>query len=125
MRHAKKRHKLNRPKDQQKALLRGLAEQLLIHGQIQTNMTRAKVLRSFVEKNITKAKQAIAATEPAGRLHKIRQVAANISPRIITQILSRAEQLNDREGGYVRLLRVNKERRGDQSTMAVVQLLDS
>ena len=47
--------KLNRPTDERKALLRGLATDLLWYGKIETTAAKAKQLRSYVEKLITKA----------------------------------------------------------------------
>ena len=47
--------KLGRPAKERNALLRGLASQLLWYGKIETTAAKAKQLRSYVEKLITKA----------------------------------------------------------------------
>ncbi len=47
--------KLGRPSKERNAMLRGLASQLLWYGKIETTAARAKQLRSYVEKLITKA----------------------------------------------------------------------
>ncbi|MBQ7351955.1 MAG: 50S ribosomal protein L17 [Clostridia bacterium] len=47
--------KLNRPTDERIAVLRSLATNLLWYGKIETTLEKAKELRSYVEKIITKA----------------------------------------------------------------------
>ena len=47
--------KLGRTSKERNALLRGLASQLLWYGRIETTAQKAKELRSYVEKLITKA----------------------------------------------------------------------
>ena len=47
--------KLGRTSKERNALLRGLASQLLWYGKIETTAEKAKELRSYVEKLITKA----------------------------------------------------------------------
>ena len=43
MRHQCKRHKLGRPQDQRKAVLRSLASSLFMHGEIKTTMAKAQL----------------------------------------------------------------------------------
>ena len=57
MRHGRKIHKLSKAADQRKALLRSLASQLFLHGEITTTMARAKALKPFAESIITFAKK--------------------------------------------------------------------
>ncbi|MBO7219056.1 MAG: 50S ribosomal protein L17 [Clostridia bacterium] len=47
--------KLNRPTDERKALLRGLATDLLWYGRIETTLEKAKEVRTYVEKLLTRA----------------------------------------------------------------------
>ena len=68
MRHRKKVDMLGKPADQRKALLRGLATEVIKHGQILTTETRAKAVKKQVERLITLAKK--------GDLHSRRQAAA-------------------------------------------------
>ena len=56
MRHRCRVPELGLPADQRKALLRSLATELIRNGQIKTTKTRAKAVRSKVEKMITLAK---------------------------------------------------------------------
>lgn len=65
-----KKHTLGKAQDQRKALLRSLATELFVHGEITTTMARAKALKPYAEKIITLAKK--------GDLHSIRQAARYI-----------------------------------------------
>ena len=56
MRHGKKIHRLGRPADQRKALLRALTTQLLTHGAIETTKTKAKAVRPWIDKMVNLAK---------------------------------------------------------------------
>lgn len=57
MRHKKKRHRLNRPADQRRALLRTLTTQVLKYGRVTTTEAKAKAVKSEVERMITLAKR--------------------------------------------------------------------
>lgn len=57
MRHQCKRHHLSKAADQRRALLRSLATELFLHGEIKTTMARAKALRPYAENVITFAKK--------------------------------------------------------------------
>jgi ribosomal protein L17 len=56
MRHGRKIHRVGRPADQRKALLRALTTQLLTHGAIKTTKQKAKAVRPWVDKMIVLAK---------------------------------------------------------------------
>ncbi len=55
----KKARKLHREKDQRKALLKSLARSFILKEKIKTTQTKAKVVRSLIEKYITSAKKKI------------------------------------------------------------------
>ncbi|MDJ0626278.1 MAG: 50S ribosomal protein L17 [Candidatus Caenarcaniphilales bacterium] len=124
MRHGLKRNTLGRAKDQQKALLRSLSRELIINGHIQTTLTKAKVLRPFIEKIITKAKKSLAASDPAHKLHYIRLIRKDLASDIVSSLLDRAKPLADRQGGYTRIIKTIK-RRGDSTQMSIIQILDN
>ena len=56
MRHRKAGRQLRRTSEQKLALMRSLAASLIEHGAIETTEAKAKELRPFVEKLITKVK---------------------------------------------------------------------
>ena len=66
MRHRRAGYKLGRTTAHRQAMLRNMAASLFEHGQIVTTVPKAKALRPFVEKIVSKAKQ--------GDLHSRRQV---------------------------------------------------
>ena len=142
MRHMTKKHTLGKAKDQRDALLRSLATELFVHGEIKTTMARAKALRPYAEEIITLAKK--------GDLHAIRQAARHIynketgkfmdlttgevfeapaaDKKLAKQTVLRklfviiGKQYSDRKGGYTRIFRL-PPRRGDASEMALIQLV--
>ena len=72
MRHGRKIHKLSKAADQRKALLRSLASQLFLNGEITTTMARAKALKPFAESIITFAKKGdLAARREAKKIFMI------------------------------------------------------
>jgi large subunit ribosomal protein L17 len=132
MRHLKSGWKLKRTSSHRKALLRNLATQLLEHKRIETTLAKAKALRPFVEKLITKAKRAILRERqnllPEG--HKIDIHARRIVGRLITNKAVLQELFDtiapvvvERPGGYLRIVKTGF-RRGDAAEMAVVELVD-
>jgi len=57
MRHKVKKNRIGRPADQRRALLRNMTTQVLKHGRITTTLSKAKAVRSEVEKMITLGKR--------------------------------------------------------------------
>lgn len=116
MRHRKAGRQLRRTSEQKLALMRSLASSLIERGSIETTEAKAKELRPFVEKLITKAKTGtLHSRRLAGRqIHK-REVAdklfADIGPMFAT-----------RQGGYTRILKTG-HRKGDGAEMARIELI--
>jgi len=124
MRHARKRNSLGRAKDQQEALIRSLARHLILNGHIETTLSKAKVLRPFIEKIITKAKKSTKATEGALKLHYIRLIRKELAADVIETLFDKAKLLLERPGGYTRIIKTSS-RRGDSTQMSVIQILDN
>jgi len=116
MRHCRRVKKLGRPADQRRALLRSLATELIRHGQITTTKTRAKAVRSEVDKIITLAKD--------GSLAARRRAIAYLYDKNLVHSLFEnvQERYGNRKGGYTRVLRTIR-RRGDNAEMAVIELV--
>jgi len=109
--------KFGRKTDQRRALLKGLATSLVIHGKIETTLPKAKELVRYIEKLITKAKK--------GDLHNRRQVIAGLSTqeaafKLVDEI---APQLTGRTSGHVRVERTEL-RVGDGTQMATISFVD-
>jgi large subunit ribosomal protein L17 len=83
---------------------------------METTVTRAKELRSVVEKIITIGKN--------DDLHSKRQVFAVITKEDVSKKLfdDIAPRYKDRNGGYTRIIRIGP-RRGDAAEMAVIELV--
>ena len=145
MRHQSKKHHLGKAQDQRNALLRSLATELILHGEIKTTMARAKALKPYAENNITLAKQ--------GTLHSRRLAAkfifdketgkfmnfetgevlegvekADKEQKAVAQTILRklfaetGKKYANRNGGYTRIYRM-PPRRGDAAEMALIQLV--
>ncbi len=116
-RHGYKGRKFGRERDQREALIKGLAESLILRESIQTTLEKAKDLRPYLEKLITKAKK--------GGLHNRRQIIKSL------QTLEAAHKLVDeiapmikRESGYLRITKTS-ERRGDNAQLARISFVDN
>jgi large subunit ribosomal protein L17 len=116
MRHQCRVPQLGKPADQRKALLRSLATELIRHGQIQTTKTRAKAVRTEVDRMITLAKD--------GSLAARRRALGYIFDKQLVHALfeQAPERYGNRNGGYTRVVRTLR-RRGDNAEMAIIELI--
>ena len=127
MRHRYAHRRLGRNSKERRALLRGLATDLLHHEHIVTTVPKAKEVRPIVERLITIAKRGVRAEEPKGRtLAARRLVMTDIANEdVVTKLFDQlAPRFMDRPGGYTRILRLG-HRRGDGGEIAQIELLGS
>ena len=118
MRHRKAGRSLRRTSEQKLALMRNLATSLIEHGVIETTEAKAKELRPFVEKLITKARNGtLHARRLAGRHVQKREAADKLFQEIGPRFAKRA-------GGYTRILKTG-HRKGDGADMARIELIES
>lgn len=138
MRHRKAGYKLGRTTSHRRATLRNLAAGLFEHGQITTTVPKAKALQPFAERLITLAKR--------GDLHSRRLVIARLQdrvmaddedliernrygelrrgPKLVKHIFDEvAPRFRDRPGGYTRIVRLDRRRKGDGAELCVIQLI--
>jgi large subunit ribosomal protein L17 len=96
-------------------MLSNLAASLIKHGRIETTLTKAKALRPFVEKVVTKAKNAAAKTEKKDILHLRRLALADVrDENAITKLFNEThKEFTNRSGGYTRIYKLGAQRRGD------------
>lgn len=142
MRHQCKKHTLSKAQDQRKALLRSLATELFVHGEIKTTMARAKALRPYAEGIITLAKKGdlnsrrqaakfiydketgkymdLETSEVFEKLEEGKKLAPQTVLRKLFCVISK--QYSERQGGYTRIYRL-PPRRGDATEMALIQLV--
>lgn len=116
MRHLNKGRQLSRSSSHKKALMGNLAQELFEHKRIKTTLGKAKEMRSFVEKLITKAK--------SGTLAARRDVAGVCSRRSAISILfdEIGPKMADRPGGYTRIIKLGV-RMGDAAPMAIIEIV--
>lgn len=117
MRHKHGYRKLGRTASHRKALLKNLAIALINYEKIETTTPKARELRSYIEKLITKAKVGDsnahrAAFEYLQDKESVKKLVNEIAPRYET-----------RNGGYTRIIK-SRVRRGDAAEMAIIELLD-
>lgn len=111
----KKGRKLSLQRNQRRALLKGLAENLILKERIRTTRARAKELSSFLEKEITAAKKQDLAS--AKRAHRL------FSPKAAEKLHQElGARFAPRPGGYTRLLRLPR-RASDQAELVFVELI--
>lgn len=105
----------------QRLILSNLATALFEHGRITTTEAKARLLRPYAEKLITKAKKADAGENP---LHQRREVLKVIRDKGVVHTLFTeiAPTFADRPGGYTRITKVGN-RAGDNAPMAVIELV--
>jgi large subunit ribosomal protein L17 len=98
-------------------MLSNLALSLFEHERIKTTEAKAKALRPFAERLITKAKK--------GTVHDRRQVLATIEDRDVVHKLFAdiGPRFADRNGGYTRILKLGP-RNGDGAAMALIELVE-
>lgn len=99
MRHHHKGRSFGRPKNQREALLRSLARSLVMHERISTTEAKAKELRPFMEKLVTRAKVDSVANRRivSSRIHDDEAVT-----KLFTAV---GPRYADRTGGYVRIVK--------------------
>ena len=100
----------------QRHILSNLAQELFWEERVTTTVTKAKLLRPYAEKLITKAR--------TGSLHARRQILAKIEDtEVVTHLFDEiAPRYAERAGGYTRIVRMGP-RRGDGAEMAIVELV--
>ena len=117
MRHHNTKRKFGRDKNQRKALLNSLALNLIVRGKIKTTEPKAKELRPFMEKLITKAKKGdmstrrVVISKLSNRSKEVKKLFEVIAPKY-----------KDRNGGYTRLLKLGA-RKSDGAKMAVIEFV--
>jgi large subunit ribosomal protein L17 len=125
MRHLKHHQSLGVTREHRAALLSNLAAALITHGRIETTLTKARALRPFIEKIITKAKQAAAAPEKKDAIHLRRQALRKVRDEDAVTLLfnEKAAQFSKRPGGYTRIYKLAPRRIGDSAEMALIEFV--
>ena len=112
----KKGARLGGSASHQKKILANLAAQLIEHGAIKTTDAKAKLLRPYVEKIITKAKKGtVADRSNVLKLITDKEVVAYLFNEL-------APKFEGREGGYTRIIKL-ENRKGDNAPVSQISLV--
>ncbi|MCX2683525.1 50S ribosomal protein L17 [Campylobacter sp. MIT 21-1685] len=116
MRHKHGYRKLGRTSSHRSALLKNLSIALVTSGKIETTLPKAKELRSYIEKLITRAR--------IGDFNAHRAIFAALQDKQATKKLVNelAPKFKDRNGGYTRIIKT-RIRRGDAAEMAYIEFV--
>ena len=116
MKHLKKHRKFGRETGQRKALIRALSHNLIVYKKIKTTEAKAKELRPYIEKIITKAKND---TSESRRLVFKKNPNKEDVKKIFTDI---SPKYRKRKGGYTRIIKL-PPRKGDKAKMAIIEFV--
>ncbi|KAA6227659.1 MULTISPECIES: 50S ribosomal protein L17 [unclassified Campylobacter] len=116
MRHKHGYRKLGRTSAHRGALFKNLTIALVNSGKIETTLPKAKELRGYVERLITRAR--------VGDFNAHRAVFAHLQDKNATNKLVSeiAPNYKERNGGYTRIIKT-RLRRGDAAQMAYIEFL--
>ena len=125
MRHQKHHASLGVTREHRESMLSNLAAALITHGRIQTTLTKARVLRPFIEKLITKAKLAAGKSEKKDAVHLRRLVLRDIRDEDAVTLLfnEKYKDFANRAGGYTRIYKLGPQRLGDAAEMALIEFV--
>ena len=118
MRHRYSGRKLNRTSSQRLAMLKNMSTSLIEYETIKTTVSKAKEVRSFVERLVTIAK--------TDSVSKRRIVFSRIrSKDAVSKLFNDiGPRFKNRPGGYLRIVRCGF-RNGDKTDMALIQFVDT
>ncbi len=116
MKHHKAIRKFGRERGQRNALLKSLALSLILKDKIKTTEAKAKELRPFIEKLVTKSLD--------GTIASRKLVVARIGGKDAVKKLfdTIAPKYKDRKGGYTRIVKL-PHRAGDASKMSQIEFI--
>lgn len=106
------------------AMLSNMSVSLITHGRIKTTLAKAKALRPFIEKIVTKAKRAAAKTEKKDKLHLRRLALRDVRDEAAISMLfdDKVSEFENRPGGYTRIYKLGP-RTGDAAEMALIEFV--
>jgi large subunit ribosomal protein L17 len=125
MRHNKHHASLGVSVEHRRAMLSNMAASLITHGRIETTLAKAKALRPFIEKVITKAKQAAAKAEKKDAIHLRRLALSDVRDETaVTKLFNETyKEFANRNGGYTRIYKLGQQRLGDAAELALIEFV--
>ena len=115
MRHQKARPTLDRKAAPRNAMLRSLANSVVLLGRVQTTVAKVKAVQPIVERAITTAK-----TTTLTSRRTLHQTFTDIAvKKLLTEL---GPKYKDRKGGYTRRILAH-QRQGDRAQMAILEFV--
>ena len=117
MRHSNNKRKFGRVRKVRIALINSLACNLIVRERMKTTLPKAREIRPFIEKLITRAKKGDLATRRlmisklGGRSREVKKLFDSLAPKYA-----------DKKGGYTRILKLGT-RTADGAPMAIIELI--
>ncbi len=95
--------------------MKSLARSLVLRGKIQTTIAKAKEIRPYVEKLITRGR--------TDTLSNRRLLISTLGDeKAVTKLISTAKTYDGRTGGYLRIVKMGP-RKGDAAEMAIIEFV--
>jgi large subunit ribosomal protein L17 len=118
MRHRKAGKKLGRTSSHRAAMARNIVVALIEHERIVTTLPKAKNVKPLMEKLVTMSKDA--------SMHSRRRVFAQVRSKSATTKLFSVlgPRFQARKGGYCRILKLSKNRLGDNGERAILEFVE-
>jgi large subunit ribosomal protein L17 len=113
MRKRKQGRKFGRKRDQRRALMKGLAVNLVEKQRIKTTLAKARELRPYIEKLITKARTG----ETASFRLLLKYLPKKTAFKLFNDI---APKFKDVPGGYTRILKAG-QRKSDGAAIGIIE----
>src|SRR4029079_8253695 len=131
MRHNKHDASLGVTVEHRRSMMSNMAASLITHGRIKTTLTKAKALRPFIEKVITKAKKAGAIARLDGNkldsraLHLRRLALSDVRDETAVTLLfnEKYKDFENRAGGYTRIYKLGAQRQSDAAELALIEFV--
>ena len=110
--------KLGRDNKHRRSMLATLTKQVITYESIKTTDTRAKEVRKFIDKMITYGKK-------GDLVSRRKALAFLLNDKVVVDKIFNdlAKRYENRNGGYTQILKLT-ERRGDDSLMVILKLVD-
>lgn len=116
MRKLKKGKKFGLKRDQRRALLKIMAHHLIMNQKIKTTTARAKALKQFIERLVSKAKK--------GDLASLRYLLARLPKKSAYKLFyDLAPKYQERTGGYVRIIKLPFKRIKDNAELSLIEFV--
>lgn len=126
MRHRVNKKTLGRNYDQRRALFTGMSADLILNGKINTTLAKAKTLRPYVEKLVTRAIKSSKSEDKLVKFNSLKLIRKHLRSDVAIRklLVEIAPKFLTRAGGYTRITRIGN-RDGDNATLARIEFVEN